>query len=217
MQELSYYSISGWFLIGLTTGIGPCISHHFLIVLPYIGLNKKGKVQGFFAVLYFSLARIITLTILGLLAGLIGGAFHQKVFGPGLGYVFQFILGFFLLFLSVLILVFDTSVFCKWTKKLFDRIPGDAMLIIGFLTPLMPCPILLGLIAYTAASGRYIHGAFSGLAFGIGTSLSPLLVAGPLFGLLKNRLSSRFAEIITNLGGILLFGYGLHLLLGIIM
>ncbi len=216
MQEISYMGIWGWFLAGLSAGMGPCSTHQFLIVLPYIGLKKKGTFESFLAIMYFSLARIITLTVLGLIAGMTGGFFYQRIMTTGFTNILQALLGVFLLAFSLIILLFDKTYFCKKMNKILEIIPGDVLLITGFITPLIPCPIILGLLLYAAGSGSYLYGGLSGFLFGAGTAISPLLLAGPLMGFMKNRVPEKIKKIIINTGGILLFGYGLHLLLSII-
>ena len=213
MQEITYLTYSGWFLLGLLTGIGPCVGHHFLIVLPYIGFRKESIRGGLSVVLFFSLARIITYSLLGFLAGAAGEVFYGRIISPFWIGLSRSLLAVLLILLALVYLVFDKSTICRRFQALTDRIPGRSIVLIGFFTALLPCPVLLGLLAYSAASGRMIYGAVSGFVFATGTSLSPLLAAGPLFAFLKGKIQERGKSFITGLAGLLLFAYGVHLLL----
>lgn len=217
MPETGYLNIWGWFILGLSMGVGPCVAHHFFLVLPYISLNKKNTREGWQVVVYFSVGRIISLTLLGFLSGLVGGALYANFMDSGVRDWFIIFLGLFLVMMAAAVMFFEESFFCKKIKFLFDKIPGDMMLATGFLTPLLPCPVILGFLAYTAAGGQYIQGALSGLGFGLGTAVSPILIAGPLLGFFKKKISGKIRSVLINLGGLILFGYGLHLILSVLL
>lgn len=212
-MDLPYFSFPGWFLVGVATGFGPCISHHMLIVLPFIGtISDTGK-KAFKEFAAFSVARIASHSIIGFLSGLAGGYMHNLITSRKYINTAYFLLGGLLVFLSVtILLVKNNRSFCaKAIRK-----PCKAMFTAGIFIALVPCPVLLGLIAYTAASGDMVYGAVSGLCFAFGTTLSPLLIAAPFFGFIRGKISSqKISCAFKYISAFILFAYGVHLLVSV--
>lgn len=68
------------------------------------------------------------------------------------------------------------------------RAGGAPPLLLGFTLSLTPCAPLASLLAVCAAAGSVPLGMASGLVFGVGAALTPLLVLLPLVGLLGRSL-----------------------------
>lgn len=203
-EHLGY---AGWLLLGVSSGLGPCFSHSLLILLPYIGMNREGAVKALWEVLYFSLGRTLSHTLLGALAGLTGMALYRMVISPAFSSTAGAAFGVLLILLAVAVLFSGNIPTCgALHRKLMG---GRAMLLAGGLTAVTPCPILLALLSSAATSGSVTYGMFSALSFALGSVVSPILVFGPLFGFLKDRMSSgwlvRWSRIF---GALFLFGYG---------
>jgi len=210
MIEYLQIPLPGWLVVGIATGFGPCMGHQFLIVLPYLTLTKRGPKGSFKEVLGFSLVRILTYALLGAGSGAMGLAFKEFVTGPALIGGARLVLGFFLLVISIFFLLWEENPFCR----LLHKKEGRGMALAGFFTALTPCPALMGLLAFSAAEGSPFTGAVAGAAFSVGTSLSPLLLAGPLLGFFQRWASKkRILQIVRVVGGLILFGYGWRLLL----
>ncbi len=207
-EHLGY---AGWLLLGVSSGLGPCFSHSMLIVLPYIGMNREGTLKALWEVLSFSLGRTISHTLLGAVAGLAGMALYRVVISPAFSSAAGMAFGILLMLLAVAVLFSGNISACgALHKKLMG---GRAMLLAGGLTAVTPCPILLALLSSAAASGSVAYGTISALSFALGSVISPVLIFGPLFGFLKERISSgwlvRSSRII---GALFLFGYGVFTL-----
>ena len=209
-EHLSY---AGWLLLGVSAGLGPCFSHSLLIVLPYIGMSREGTVKALREVLSFSLGRIISHTLLGAVAGLTGLALYQIVSSPTFSSAAGAAFGGLLMLLAVAVLFAGDSSACSLLHERLISDSGRAMLLAGGLTAVTPCPFLLALLSSAAASGSGTYGMFSALSFAVGSVVSPILFFGPLFGFLKNRMSSRWLVRGSRVfGAIFLFGYGAYTL-----
>lgn len=210
MFEYMQLNIPGWLLLGLATGFGPCMGHQFLILIPYLSLTRRGPRDSFKEVLGFSLARITTYGLLGLGSGALGRTFSDSIADPRIVAFAQGLLGFFLLAIAVMFLLWKENPFCR----LLEKAKGRAMALAGFFTALSPCPALLGLLAYSAAVASPVQGMLAGIAFSTGTTLSPLIVAGPMWGWLQERISAeRVRLVLRTVGGLVLFAYGWQLIL----
>lgn len=210
MIEYFQLNIPGWLVVGLATGFGPCMGHQFLILLPYLSLTGRGPKESFKEVLGFSLARITTYGLLGLGSGILGRAFSERITDPAIIGGAQLFLGLLLLGLAVMFLLWRENPICR----LLEKARGRAMALAGFFTSFSPCPALLGLLAYAAAVASPVQGLLAGIAFATGTSLSPLLVAGPLWGWLQRKIGpEKVRNAIRIAGGLILFGYGWQLIL----
>jgi len=208
--EFMQLNIPGWLVVGLATGFGPCMGHQFLIILPYLSLTERGPKDSFKEILGFSLARITTYGLLGLASGALGRVFSERITDPRVIDGAQGFLGILLLFLAVMFLLWRENPICR----LLEKMKGRAMALAGFFTSFSPCPALLGLLAYSAAIASPLQGVLAGIAFATGTSLSPLLVAGPLWGWVQERFSpGKVKKVIRIVGGLVLFGYGWQLFL----
>lgn len=213
-----HISTGGWLLIGLTAAFGPCLGHHFLVVLPYIGMTGSTAREALADVLYFSAARILTYTALGTVAGALGMLLYRVLVTGAFILAARAVLGIFLVALALAVLFVDTSSLCEKLHRSLVRTPGRAMGAAGVLAALTPCPLLLGLVAHAAASGNPGAGAASGAAFALGTALSPLLIMGPVFAFGRERLSGgRLAAWAKCLGSFVLFAFGLHLVVSALL
>ncbi len=213
-----HISTGGWFLIGLSAALGPCLGHHFLVVLPYIGMTGSSAREALADVLYFNAARILAYTALGTLAGAAGMLLYRVLVAGAFILAARLVLGVFLVALALAVLFVDGSSLCRRLHRSLVRTSGRAMGTAGLLAALTPCPLLLGLVTHAAASGNPGAGAASGAAFALGTALSPLLLLGPALGFGGERLSGgRLTAWARYLGGFVLFAFGLHLVVSVLL
>ncbi len=211
-MHLQHFSYLGWLMMGVSVGFGPCFSHHFLVLLPYIGAVSRDARGGFLEVLYFSAARILTYGVMGAGAALTGMILHLAADAHLPALAGRTAFGALLMALAVVALFAGDSFACSQLHRRLVRRPGRAMALAGFLIALTPCPFFLGLLGAATASGSPVYGTLAAVSFAAGTAISPLLVAGPLLGLVKERLpTGAMAQCSRIAGGLLLFGYGVHL------
>ena len=207
------------FLIGLTSSFSSCLVFCSPLIIGYIGITRKGWFSGVKAVSLILAFRLIGFIILGLLASMAGRLLLDWLIGVKR---ISFTLGGLLIVsLGAIIIVGQTlrNPFCKTIGKL-KRVstPGD-LILLGLFMAFLPCVphlVLLGFIAFSQAS--LFQGMALAAAFGIGASISPLIlgaVSGELsqISLSKGWITSAFRIFC---GG-LIIAVGLQLLIGVLM
>ena len=202
------------FIIGITVSFGPCLAFCSPVILPYIAATRRGWRDGLIVILIFSFTRLIAYCLLGLLAGLFGSLLAQRF--HQFGYLVFLVGGMFISLLGLLIILGKEPGhhLCQALRKqvVDNRIKGPVML--GLIVGILPCLPLLGVLAYIALEAQNLwHGAFYGLAFGMGKFISPLIPLGVLAsalpaGLIKNH---RIYGFFSRLCGFILFLIGVNL------
>ncbi len=212
-MEATPFSYLGWFILGVSTGLGPCFAHNTLLLVPYVGMARDTARGAIVEVLIYSLARVTTYALIGGVAAAAGGFFHDVLSDGTMHLALPVLLGSLLIIIALVTLFREDSGLCHRLHTSLIRPPGLTIFFAGIFTALMPCPILLAVISVSTASGNPVHGALTASAFGLGTALAPPLLVGPLLGLLKSRASAhRIRHVVSFAGAIFLFGYGLHLI-----
>ncbi len=212
-----HLSLTGWFLLGISAGLGPCFGHSLLVLLPYIGMSREGTVKALWEVVSFSLGRGGSYAVLGAAAGLTGRTL-RAVASPVFSIAAEAAFGGLMMTLALVVLFSADSGACRLLHERLNSGPGRAMFLAGALTALTPCPLLLGLLSSAAASASTLYGLLSGFTFAAGSVISPVLLLGPLLGFIKGRAASRrLARITRFLGALLLFGYGVHMVVNALL
>ncbi len=187
--------------LGFMYGLGPCTLSCAPLIVPLIMSTAKNKKQGITYSLIFSLGRIISYTILGFLAGLLGYTVNAIVTKKMLG---------------LLIIVLGILLFFKIEKKCICKskikINGPIMALgAGIAYGFGPCPPLIALLGVIVLSGSAITGALMAIVFGIGTTVSPLIVLGFLSAWFGNKEGIK--EVVPYVSGIFLIIIGIIYLL----
>ena len=192
------------FITGLFTSIH-CISMCGAIQLLFFFPNDKFDKK---RILIFHLGRILSYTIIGGIAGLVGNilAINTKV-------------------LAILILL---SSFCMMIMSLnmlgilsikkihFSKIASKSKnpFLIGLLNGLMPCGPLQAMQIYALSTGNLVGGSISMLIFGLGT-LPLMLVSYTVFQFFHGKrkiLVNKLASILIFILSIMMFNRGLSML-----
>ena len=192
------------FITGLFTSIH-CISMCGAIQLLFFFPNDKFDKK---RILIFHLGRILSYTIIGGIAGLVGNilAINTKV-------------------LAILILL---SSFCMMIMSLnmlgilsikkihFSKIVSKSKnpFLIGLLNGLMPCGPLQAMQVYALSTGNLVSGSISMLIFGLGT-LPLMLVSYTVFQFFHGKrkiLVNKLASILIFILSIMMFNRGLSML-----
>lgn len=192
------------FITGLFTSIH-CISMCGAIQLLFFFPNDKFDKK---RILIFHLGRILSYTIIGGIAGLVGNilAINTKV-------------------LAILILL---SSFCMMIMSLnmlgilsikkihFSKIASKSknLFLIGLLNGLMPCGPLQAMQVYALSTGNLVSGSISMLIFGLGT-LPLMLVSYTVFQFFHGKrkiLVNKLASILIFILSIMMFNRGLSML-----
>ena len=163
--------------------------------------NKKSMKRPFF----YNLGRVLSYTIIGGIAGLIGSVLTINNTITGIMILLASII-MFLMALNMLGIV-------KFNLPVLKKIPSKSRnpFIIGLLNGLMPCGPLQAMQVYALATGSFITGALSMFLFGIGT-VPLMLFVGVIFGVLKGKwkiLLNKIAAILILLLSLVMFNRAL--------
>lgn len=203
-------SVGMLFIIGLLTSV------HCIAMCGGINLSQSvgaarsgGKILR--SNLLYNLGRVISYTIIGGLAGLLGSAIGFKGTLRGIVCI---IAGIFMVLMGLNMLGLFGSM-----GKLRVRLPkrlvsffyggkrGASSLCIGLLNGLMPCGPLQSMQLYALYAGSFLRGAAAMLSFSLGTV--PLMLA---FGAISGKLNKRFAEKLLLVSAALIVVLGLGML-----
>ncbi|MBF0444996.1 MAG: sulfite exporter TauE/SafE family protein [Magnetococcales bacterium] len=199
-------------LMGLSVGLTSCAA----TCLPFLGTWTLGRGRGgwsaFTDTALFLAGKILAYALLGAGAGFLGYWLTDTLSG-GVGHIAIGISG--IIAGLWLIVPKKKSSHCPPGKKGGGLPP----FLLGFSMSLVPCAPLTSLLALSAMTGEITQGAQYGALFGIGTSLTPLLVIMPLVGVMgKNIIRDRpwLGKWLGNFAGITLCILGLRrLMLGV--
>jgi sulfite exporter TauE/SafE len=200
------------FLGGLVLGHGPCLAFCAPIILPFVAGTEDTWTGGLKATLGFSAGRMLSYLFLALAASLSYAWLDNVILEDETHYTVRLVLSLTLLVLAALILLgHRTGIGSRgWLKGLTSGSP----FVLGILVGLSPCAPLLASLAYIAVKAGEPHkGALMGLAFAVGTLLSPLLILGALSGSIKKlvRTSGKALLIFRILSAAVLAFYALRL------
>ena len=214
IRELLYIILQGF-----VVGSGPCVLICAPVLIPYIAGTQKTWWGGLKATLVFSLTRLLVYVLLGALSGYIGSWLVKLFIASAFTYwVWTFGAGL-IIALGLIIMVagnFDSPV-CGYLSRSFIKDPTTGMILLGLIVGVSPCLPLIGIMAEIAIfSANIFVGALYGLAFGIGTVISPMLLLGALApvlpaGLLKKETSLKIFNFIC---GALMVMAGVYILFG---
>jgi len=184
MKESLYYL----FLSGLILGSGPCLSVCGPVLISFVAAYRPSLRSSFFAYVHFSLAKISAYMVIGALLGIFSGILKNRTFQLYANTINLF-LGFLVLFIGLATFVSKNhlkSKLCSFLHKGNFRNVG----IIGFLTGLSPCLPLIGIFNYIIIiSHSPLEGIIYSLVFGLGTTISPVILLIGLSGGLAKAVS----------------------------
>ncbi len=163
--------------------------------------------------LLYNSGRVISYSLIGIAAGLIGSA---AILSPRLQSGFGIVLGSLMIFMAFLQMKPKQATKNDGlAKRLLTSVTNshspDAKFLIGFLTPLLPCGLLYGMAAQAAATSSPLSGAAIMGAFAFG-SAPALLLAGVLSGMLSikiRKMGTTFAAILLIVMGTLTIARGI--------
>lgn len=176
------------FITGILTSIH-CISMCGAINLIAVsGFNNNFKRS-----LLYNLGRIISYTIIGAIAGLIGEVLSFNNIVSGIIMVIASI-SMFIIALNMLGIIHLKKIF-----KIKHRFRPRNSFLIGLLNGFMPCGPLQAMQVYALSTGSIIKGLLSMLIFGLGTV--PLML---LFGIVINLIKGKTKYLINKISIVLI-------------
>jgi sulfite exporter TauE/SafE len=206
------------FIQGFAVGSGPCLLICAPILLPYIAGTKRTWQEGLKATLVFGLTRLLVYTLLGGAVGYIGYYLFRLFLIQFWGAMLAVLAGTLIILLGLLIVAGKeiNDPFCKYLQKNTVEKGDRSMVWLGVILGLSPClPLIAVLMEIMFISAKFYQGFLYGLAFGIGTVISPpLLLLGTLAPLISGKIQTRYFNMIC---GSLLILFGIYLILNRVM
>lgn len=205
MKENLYYL----FVSGLLLGSGPCLSLCAPLLISYTVALKPTLKKSIISYLIFSLFKLISYVILGILCALGVTLLKSPGFREYLDTIYL-ILGCFIIIIGLATIFYKrekNTKICSWLHKGNIRNVGILGLLVGF----SPCLPLLGILNYIVIiSNSYWEAIIFTSLFGLGITLSPLLILVMLSGKIAEVLSQskKLKTAIRIVGGIILLFLG---------
>lgn len=176
------------FFIGIFTSIH-CISMCGAINI--IATKSKKSIKN---IILYNFGRVLSYTILGGIAGLIGSVFKFS----------EILSGIIILLAAIIMLIMSLSMLgicnLKNIKLLKNKIHSRNSFVIGLLNGLMPCGPLQAMQLYALSTSNFIYGALSMLLFGLGTV--PLMFFSSF---IFNNLKGKKKILLNKTSAVLIF------------
>jgi len=210
MNESLYYL----FISGLILGSGPCLGFCAPILTSFIVTYKPSLRKALISYLSFSSGKLTSYMIIGALCGAFSGLLKSGFF---IGYfnLINIIFGFFILLIGVFTFIFKEPLSSKYCSFLAKGNLTNAS-ILGLLAGFSPCLPLLGILNYIIIIARSpLEGLFYAFVFGLGTSISPVILLVGLSGKLAGNLSgnSKIRTLIRVISSLILIYLGIEIIL----
>jgi len=175
------------FVTGFTLGWGPCLAYCGAILVPYLAGTKTSWIEGLKGSIVLSAGRLAAYVLLGAVAGLSGRIISYLYYIGNFRFYVRLLAGAVVLVLGISTMAGKGRMgnFCKALRER-DRV---SLLSLGFLIGLSPCAPLMGVLTYLILKcNTVLDGIVYGLAFGIGTTLSPIVILGTVSGILPTKI-----------------------------
>jgi sulfite exporter TauE/SafE len=204
-------------------GSGPCLLSCGPVLLSYITGTKSSALQGLRCWLIFSLSRLLAIICLGFIAGIAGTVLLRRFYWEMPGYLIWALTGFFIVFLGILVFTGARTRFqaCRAFNRSMIQNDLKSLVILGLLTGLLPCVPLIGILSYiTMVASDYSQGILMSAAFGLGTIMSPLVLASLIAGAMPGmKIFQKPGRIIIfqRICGIALISLGSHIAIRTLM
>ncbi len=208
-------SFFGLFITGCLFGFTVCSFSCMPIVCTVVMGTRRGFKSGFDSAVTFSFGRVIGYTIAGMVCGLTGMAaenvFQQQHIVLAAGALF--------LVTGLSIAFLPGKKGCKKTDKHVcqNKNPKLRLSFLGLITGLLPCVPYTAVMAAAAASGSVVTGGALACCFGLGTSISPLLLIGGGAGWFSKKILEKTPNMegmIRKITGMIIVMMGIRMLIG---
>lgn len=204
----------GFFTLGFFGGFGHCLGmcHPFVLYISgrFVG-ERKGYRNLFLPHLKYSLGRITTYGVLGMLAGLLGGLGEVAGELVGVQKISAIVAGSFLVIYAAfsftgynLLNKFENKFAGNKAMGFLKKFQPKGPFVTGLILGLLPCGLLYGALIAATSSGHFLKGFTAMVLFGLGTAAAMLLAA--VFG----NFIMRKRGIFNILSLILLIAMGVY-------
>jgi len=202
--------------IGLLYGTIFCTSECLPIIASYIAGTGAGFRKGVVITLIYNSGRVLSYALIGGIVGLIGGSVNFLLDEAALT-SFRVYSAYFIGLITILIgihilLKAKKNSGCQKECESIDewkvgRLDVRAFTL-GLSRGLIICPPLFALLAYSIPFGSPLDSLALAVLFGLGTSISPMLLLGGVTGWLLNK-APLFRKWLSILGGVGLIALGI--------
>lgn len=176
------------FFIGIFTSI------HCISMCGAINIIATKSKKGVKNIILYNFGRVLSYTILGGIAGLIGSVFKFS----------EILSGIIILLAAIIMLIMSLSMLGICNLKnimLFkNKIHSRNSFVIGLLNGLMPCGPLQAMQLYALSTSNFIYGALSMFLFGLGTV--PLMLFSSF---IFNNLKGKKKILLNKISAVLIF------------
>lgn len=203
-------SIGALFMTGLLTSVH-CLAMCGGINLTQSVMASSQKQKILRSNVLYHTGRVLSYTLIGAIAGGIGSVLSLSGIFKGFVAVTAGIAMLIMALNMLGVFRFLRKLRPKFSGKthasLFARIKSGSSFLIGLLNGLMPCGPLQAMQLYALSTGSILQGAFSMLAFSLGTV--PLMFG---FGLISSKLNRKYSRVMLTVSAMLIFIMGLNIL-----
>lgn len=202
------------FLLGLAFGSGPCLYSCGPVLISYIIARHKNIAASLLTYIVFSLSRVLAYVGLGIAVFFLGRFAVESRLGDFSKYIFWLGGGFIILLGITSIMGRDIqSGICRF---LYAKGDNKNTIILGLIIGLLPCVPLLVMFSYIGFVSRsWAHSLIYSLSFGLGTIVSPLIIAAVAAGLIPDfiiRKKHSYGRVFSFICGLVMVFLGLYLI-----
>jgi len=198
-------------VIGLIYGLTTCTFSCLPVVGTYIVGTRSSFSEGVKATVLFSIARIAGYTVMGIFFGLVGNVVKTYLSSP----IVPAACGTLIILVGIRLLFSKQNRGCKSSKcsglRETAKTTSISLIPLGLAMSFIPCLPYTAIMASAAASGSALQGAATAFLFGLGTSLSPLLLLGGATGWLAGQIGRQIPahiHIIRKIGTFMIIFMG---------
>lgn len=208
---------AGMFISGVFFGSGPCVASCGPVLISYVAGTKRNILAGLRVYAIFSASRILVYCILSVLIFIFGSVTLEHSLDRYYPYLI-FLAGVFLIMMGILMVLGQRLEYrvCQFLGKNFLERDTKSVILMGLVMGLAPCAPLLGILSYIGlVSKSWLSSLLYGFLFGVGTSISPLIILTVLAAWLPQSLSSKqlnYSRIFNIICGIILVFLGAALI-----
>lgn len=188
------HDAAGLFLLGLFYGTTVCS----LTCLPYLGpyllSTGSGFTDGVKSSLLFLSGKLICYMFIGGLSAYLGNALMLDKSMSA-----KWIMGIAIIAFGLSIPFVSKGECCKKRQAIGK---GISLFLLGVSTSLIPCPPLITMFLLAAKNGSVFSGISFGLVYGLGLTVSPLIIAGGGLSIVSKFIKTEVKGFVPYLQGI---------------
>lgn len=211
----------GAFAGGLLYGLAVCTASCLPIIAGYIAGVGSGFTKSIKITLIFNSGRVLAYALIGALIGLFGGLLQffgsEAILSPFQVYS-SLAFGIVTIIIGGWLLLKARRPSCDCNMQESNNMPSPGRVgrygvnlgafSLGLTRGLIICPPLIALLAYSLSFGNPLGSIGIAVLFGLGTTISPILLLGGVTGWLLSK-APLFHKWISMAGGIILIALGI--------